>query len=80
MTLTKSLLCIASALALGAGPAFAGEDSTVDGSVETSPPKALSEESFEPMDSSAAELESSETMEMSEYYYAVPKSPDEIPG
>jgi hypothetical protein len=79
MTLTKSLLCIASALALGAGPAFAGEDSTVDGSVETTPPEQLSEESFEPMDSSA-ELESSEPMEITEYYYAVPKSPDEPPA
>jgi hypothetical protein len=35
------------ALLLGAGPAFAGEDSTVDGSVETSPPEMLSEESDE---------------------------------
>ena len=79
MTLTTSLLCIASALALGAGSAFAGEDSTVDGSVETSPPEQLSEESFEPMDSSAA-LESYESMEITEYYYAVPKSPDEPPA
>jgi hypothetical protein len=97
MTLNKSLLCVASALALGAGPAFAGEDSTVDGSVETSPPEQLSEESFEPMDSSA-ELESYEgvsmeeyeveeyevvylvPMEVTEYYYAWPKSPDEMPG
>ena len=75
MTLAKSLLCIASALALNAGPALAGEDSTVDGSVETSPPE-LSEESFEPMDSSA-ELESYESMEITQYYFAVPKSPDE---
>ena len=67
MTLTRSLLCIAAALALGAGPAFAGEDSTVDGSVETSPPEQLSEASSEPM-------------EITEYYYAVPKSPDEPPA
>ena len=79
MTLTRSLLCIASALALGAGPAFAGEGSTVDGSVETSPPEVLlSEESFEPMDSS--ELESYQDMGIAEYYYAVPKSPDEPPA
>jgi hypothetical protein len=78
MTLTKSLLCIASTLALAAGAAFAGEDSTVDGSVETSPPEQLSEESFEPMDSS--QLESYESMEITEYYFAVPKSPDEPPA
>ena len=92
MTLTKSFLCIASALALGSGPtAFAGEDSSANGSVETSPPELLSEESLEPMDS--AELESYEgvsmeeyevvyvvPMEITEYYFAVPKHPDEAPG
>lgn len=33
MRLTKSLLCGISALVLGAGPAFAGGDSTAGGSV-----------------------------------------------
>ena len=43
MRLTKSLL-LASSLALGTGAAFAGQDSTVWGSVETSPPERLNEQ------------------------------------
>jgi hypothetical protein len=74
MTLAKSLLCIASTLALSAGAAFAGEDSTVDGSVETSPPELLSDEYLDPMESS--EL----SARISDYYYAVPKDPDDAPG
>ena len=46
MSRIKALL-LASALATG--PAFAGQDSTLHGSAETSPPEMLSEQYLEPM-------------------------------
>jgi hypothetical protein len=42
----KSLLFGISTLALMSGAAFAGQDSTVHGSVETSPPELLASENF----------------------------------
>ena len=55
MRVTKSLLSGISALAL-AGAAFAGQDSAVYGSLETSPPEHLSEQYAEPMDGESEEL------------------------
>ena len=48
MTLAKSLLCGVSALALSAGAALAGQDSSYHGhaSTEMSPPELLSDENF----------------------------------
>lgn len=48
MRLAKSLLCGFSAVALSAGAAFAGQDSSFSGhaSTEMSPPELLSDENF----------------------------------
>lgn len=48
MRLAKSLLCGFSAVALSAGAAFAGQDSSFQGhaSTEMSPPELLSDENF----------------------------------
>lgn len=87
MSLSKSLLCITSALALATGAAFAGQDSTVDGSVETSPPELLSEQYSEPMNSSEqlAALEEGDVIyiypvELTEYYLLIPSESSEMPG
>jgi hypothetical protein len=44
MTVTKSLLSAVFAFTLASGAAFAGQNSTVRGSAETSPPDWLSEQ------------------------------------
>jgi hypothetical protein len=96
MRSTKSLLlAAAAALALGTGAAFAGQDSTVEGSVENSPPDLLSEPSTEllpsmEIESGAAEIIALEegdviyvfpadSVEYSESYLVIPDS-GEMPG
>jgi hypothetical protein len=84
MRLTKSLLVAASTLALGTGTAFAGQDSTIHGSVETSPPEMLSEQYVEPGGADVAELEAGDVLLIApadvvtyeEYYLIVPESDD----
>ena len=74
MRLTKSLLCGISALVLGAGPAFAGGDSTAEGSVETSPPEMMASEPSElGMESDVIYLY---PIEVTEYYLVIPQSPE----
>ena len=63
MRFRKSLLCAASALTLATGAAFAGQDSTIYGSVDTSSPELLSEQYNDRLDGS---LESRMPMNMSE--------------
>ena len=65
MRLTKSLLGGISALVLGTGLACAGGDSTVEGSIETSPP--------EMMESDVIYLY---PIEVTEYYLVIPQSPE----
>jgi hypothetical protein len=64
MRLTKSLLCGFSAVALSAGTAFAGQDSSLHGeaSTEISPPELLSDENFG--SSSSSQSESLSVMEL----------------
>ena len=71
MRLTKSLLCGISALMLATGAAFAGQDSTVDGSVETSPSELSLEESG---------MIYIYPMEVTEYYLLIPSESSEMPG
>jgi hypothetical protein len=63
MRLAKSLLCGFSAVALSAGAAFAGQDSSFHGhaSTEMSPPELLSDENF---GSSTSPSESTSVMEL----------------
>jgi hypothetical protein len=85
----KSLL-IASVFALGAAPAFAGQDSTVHGSVETSPPELPSDESLgreDVMPEGSDELALAEgdviyiyPMEVTEYYLIIPSESSEMSG
>lgn len=62
MRLAKSLLCGFSAVALSAGAAFAGQDSSFQGhaSTEMSPPELLSDENF----GSSTPSESASVMEL----------------
>ena len=62
MRLAKSLLCGFSAVALSAGAAFAGQDSSFHGhaSTEMSPPELLSDENF----GSSTPSESASVMEL----------------
>ena len=62
MRLAKSLLCGFSAVALSAGAAFAGQDSSFHGhaSTEMSPPELLSDEDF----GSSTPSESASVMEL----------------
>ena len=62
MRLAKSLLCGFSAVALSAGAAFAGQDSSFHGqaSTEMSPPELLSDENF----GSSAPSESASVVEL----------------
>ena len=81
MRLTKSLLCGISALALVAGTAYAGGDSTVEGSVETSPPDMMaSEPSMMASEPSELGMESDVIylypIEVTEYYLVIPQSPE----
>ena len=63
MRLAKSLLCGFSAVALSAGAAFAGQDSSFQGhaSTEMSPPELLSDDNF---GSSTSPSESASVMEL----------------
>jgi len=63
MRLAKSLLCAFSAVALCAGAAFAGQDSSFHGhaSTEMSPPELLSDENF---GSSTSPSESASVVEL----------------
>ena len=63
MRFAKSLLCGLSAVALSAGAAFAGQDSSFHGhaSTEMSPPELLSDENF---GSSTSPSESTSVMEL----------------
>ena len=62
MRVTKSLLCGISTFAIATGAAFAGQDSTVHGSVETSPPEMLSEQYREPTNEELLSLREEEAL------------------
>jgi hypothetical protein len=70
---------------LATGTAFAGQDSTVHGSVETSPPELLGNESFIVMDDSYGLQSETEVIylypiEVTEYYVVIPNESSEMPG
>jgi hypothetical protein len=73
MRLTKSLCGIA-AMLLAVGTAYAGGDSTVEGSIETSPPEMMASEPSElALESDVIYLY---PIEVTEYYLVIPQSPE----
>ena len=91
MRLANSLLCGISALVLATGTAFAGQDSSMQSSVENSSPELLggpelmASESLE--DSDRQYFAESETdviylypIEVTEYYLIIPSQSSEMPG
>lgn len=72
----KSLLSGIAAFVLGTGTVFAGEESTVNGSVETSPPEMMiSQDSLE-----SGDVIYLIPMEVTEYYLVIPSQSSEMPG
>ena len=83
MRLTKSLLCGISALLLAAtGAAFAGQDSSMQSSVENSAPELLggpelmANESFGSDRSPESDVIYLYPIEVTEYYLVIPQSPE----
>jgi hypothetical protein len=85
MRLTKSLLCGIAALLLAAGTAFAGQESTVQSSAESSQPELLGGPEMMASESAMAgsELMAAEEeviylvpLEVTEYYLIIPQSPE----
>ena len=70
MRLSKSFLCGISALLLATGTAFAGQDSTMESSVENSSPESLEE----------SEVIYLYPIEVTEYYLVIPSQSSEMPG
>ena len=85
MRFTKSLLCGISALALATGAAFAGQDSTMESSVENGFPELLAGPELMANESqSFAESEADVIylipLEVTEYYLVIPSQSSEMPG
>jgi hypothetical protein len=82
MRFAKSLLF---ALALGTGTAFAGQDSSVQGSVETSPTEDAYRGAMPEGPSDELALEEGDVIylipvEVTEYYILIPSESSEMPG
>jgi hypothetical protein len=78
----RRIKALFSASLLAAGPAFAGHDSTVQGSVETSPPEMLSEQYLEPVGRENPEwlsLREEEALMLEEENLAIPGESSEMP-
>jgi len=80
--MTKSLLCAVSALMLASGAAFAGQDSSVDASVEMSPPET---DAYSGPMSEEQSLEEYGVIyvypvEVTEYWLVIPSQSSEMPG
>ena len=85
MRLANSLLCGISALVLATGTAFAGQNSTMDSSVENGSPELLAgPELMANENQSLAESESDVIylipLEVTEYYLVIPSQSSEMPG
>ena len=82
MRLLKPFLCGISALLLAAGTAFAGQDSTMESSVENNSPALLGAPE---MLMAEERLEEGEVIylypiEVTEYYLVIPSQSSEMPG